>query len=95
MLLRKCCPLWQPFSGSSSEQKGYLGGDDSVVRVSLWNVGLCTWRGLLVSHVDGPTVHPVLFSCTLWRQEQCQHVPEAWSPEPPHNALRLKQRASC
>ena len=45
-----------------------------------------------MSHVDGPTVHPVLFPCTLWLEEHSQHVPEAWSADLPHNTVRLRQR---
>lgn len=60
-----------------NKQTGYLGGDDSVVGVPLWDVGLSTRRGFPVSHVDGPAVHPVLLSGTLrptgcgqWRQHR-------------------------
>lgn len=48
-----------------------------------------------MSHVDGPTVHPVLFPCTLWIEEHHQRVLEASSADLPHNALRLKQRPTC
>lgn len=56
-----------------SQTEAHLGGDDSVVGVSLRDVGLSTWGGLPVPHVDGPAVHPVLFSGTLlgteWREQ--------------------------
>lgn len=73
---------WQLRSESSSarssvrkltdrQRPSYLGGDYPVVRVLLQNVGLSTRRRLLVSHVDGPIVHPVLFSSTLRETGQC------------------------
>lgn len=55
-------------AGRQGQTEAHLGGDDSVIGVSLRDVGLSTWGGLLVPHVDGPAVHPVLFSGTLWGQ---------------------------
>lgn len=46
-----------------------LGGDYSVVRESLWDVGLGPRRGFFVPDVDGPTVHPVLFPRTVSTDE--------------------------
>lgn len=56
--------------GTESQETAHLGRDYSVVGVPLQDVGLSTRRGLLVPHVDGPTVHPVLFSSTLQNTEQ-------------------------
>lgn len=42
-----------------------LGGDYSVVRKSLLYKGLSSWRRLLVSNINCPTVYPVLLTNTL------------------------------
>lgn len=42
-----------------------LGGDYSVVRESLLYKGLSSWRRLLVSNINCPTVYPVLLTNTL------------------------------
>lgn len=42
-----------------------LGGDYSVVRKSLLYKGLGSWRRLLVSNVNCPTVYPVFLTNTL------------------------------
>lgn len=47
-----------------------LGGDYSVIRKSLLYKGLSSWRRLLVSNVNCPTVYPVLLTNTLHKKER-------------------------
>lgn len=50
---------------ASSQADAYLGGDDSVVRAPVRDVGLSARRGLAVAHVHGPAVHTVFLPSTL------------------------------
>lgn len=47
----------------------HLGGDNAVVRVTLRDVGLSSWRGFFMPDVHRPTVHPVLLPLTLTETE--------------------------
>lgn len=50
---------------ASSQADAYLGGDDSVVRAPVRDVGLSSRWGLAVAHVHGPAVHTVFLPSTL------------------------------
>lgn len=43
----------------------HLGGHNAVVRETLRDVGLSSWRGFFMPDVDRPTVHPDLLPHTL------------------------------
>lgn len=46
--------------------KCVLGGDYSIIRVFLWIVCFSsTWRGFLMSDINGPTINPIVFSSTV------------------------------
>lgn len=53
-----------------------LGGDYSVVRKSLLYEGLRSWRRLLVSNVNCPTVYPVLLTNTLQSEKKGKGIHE-------------------
>lgn len=63
----------------SSRADAYLGGDDSVVRAPVRDVGLSSRWGLAVAHVHGPAVHTVFLPSTLRGEERSERaLGRAW-----------------